>query len=210
MHCLKFFRCLENIPQAWAPGCIRSLLKTGVESNCQRTEHCCHVQVRSLRHATFSWLRSIVLKPSVDSNCQRAERCPPVQVRSLRHAIFSKGGSCGPAKLVGIWIEAHCDYFVWLPIPACWWRCTPGFVGPQCGLCASWSYTSKVSERWEIAWGDINRIMWRQENKVSSQTSRKWARGLWRLPKQQVFAVKLVSLLLLSLKCIGAVVLIWL
>ena len=83
-----------------------------------------------------------------------------------------------------------------------------GLSGPQCGLCASWSYTGKVSERWEIAWVDINRIMWRQHNKMSSQASQKEARRLGRPQKQQVFAIKLVSLLLLSLKCIGAVVLI--
>ena len=116
MHRLKIFRCPESIPQTWAPGCVRSPLKTGV-----------------------------------DSNCQRAERCPHVQVRSFRHATFSKGGSCGPAELVGRWIEARCEYFVWLPVPTCWWRCTPGFVGPQCGLGASWSYRNKVGERWEIA-----------------------------------------------------------
>ena len=73
MHRLKFFHCSESIPQAWAPGCVQSLLKTGIESNSQRTEHCRHIQVRSLRHTTFSWLRSIILKPSVNSNFQRAE-----------------------------------------------------------------------------------------------------------------------------------------
>ena len=117
MNRLKFFRCPKNIPQAWAPSCIRSLPKTGVESNCQWTEHYRHVQVRSLRHATFSWLRSIVLKFDVDSNCQQAEHCPHVQVRSFRHATFSKGGSCGPAELVGKWIKACYEYFVWLLVP---------------------------------------------------------------------------------------------
>ena len=46
------------------------------------------------------------------------------------------------------------------------------------------------------------------EQGVQSDISQKGARRLGRPQKQQVFAVKLVSLLLLSLKCIGAVVLI--
>ena len=49
------------------------------------------------------------------------------------------------------YLPTSSEYFFWLPIPTCWWWCTPRFVCPQCGLCASWFYTSKVCERWEIA-----------------------------------------------------------